>query len=78
MLEPWRDSVKNWPILAKVYKISQSGDFTAEGEFRITVNADSVPVPDAGARGLLGLIELSAYAEKTDDERRQRYHDRHC
>jgi hypothetical protein len=31
----------------------------------------------ARARGPLSLIKLSAYAEKTDNERCQRYRDRH-
>jgi hypothetical protein len=31
----------------------------------------------ARARGLLSLIKLSAYPEKTDNERCQRYRDRH-
>jgi hypothetical protein len=51
---------KNVPILAKVYKISQYGDFTAEGEFAIEPRANGsnprFQTPDMASAQWLGVV----------------------
>ena len=39
---------RNLPILAKLYKISQTGDFTAEGEFETDIMVHLLLKPNEG------------------------------